>query len=188
MASQHDANENPDRDLIKWKVGRLCRRWRLPNTEAKVIEHDLGVHLELKRAEYDAAQASLATFVDRISTRWLNSYLRQRFAEKRSPRREECSLDERVRDGSGRIVVRHEIIEEASFDPQRGHDLRRDLETLRAQLPSDDHRHYLDAKSRGGTTNSIAIELGVCRPRIELIEWEVRAVAIKIGLRGYLER
>jgi len=188
MASQHDASEQPERDLIRRKVARLCRRWRLPKSEIAVIEHDLGVHLRLQRDEYDAAQASLATFIDRISTHWLNSYLRHRFAAKRDPRREECSLDELVRDAAGKAAARHELLEEASTDSQLIHDLRRDLATLRDLLPSDAHRRYLDAKARGGTTNSIAIELGVCRPRVEVIELEVREVAITIGLGEYLSR
>lgn len=186
MASPHDASKHPDRDLIQWKVRRLCRRWRLPRTEAEIIEHDLGVHLTLTRKEHDSAQASLSTFVDRISTRWLNSYLRHRFAAKRSPRREERSIDERVRDGSGRLVECHELIVEASVDGQQDHDLRRDLEALRERLPSDHHRQFLDAKARGGTTNSIANELGISRPRVEVIEVEVREVAIRIGLGEYL--
>ena len=174
--------------LVRKKVRSFGRRSRLSRSDLSELGSDLFTHVRLRLSRFDATQASLATFVDRISTRWLNSYLRHRFAAKRSPRREECSLDERVRDGSDRLVERHEIIVEASIDLQRVHDLRRDLEALRAHLPSDHHRHFLDAKSRGGTTNSIAIELGICRPRVEVIELEVREVALRIGLDGYLER
>jgi len=172
--------------LIRWKVRRLCRNWNLPRTEADILEHDVGVHHELATEAYDQTQGARSTFDDRVIEHYLNSYLRHRFAAKRDPRREECSLNERARDASGRCVERHELIEEAAVDPQRIHDLCRDLEALRACLPSEHHRRFLDLKARGGTINSIAIELSLTRPRTVLIEIEVRDVAIEIGLDGYL--
>jgi len=177
------------KDLVRAKVARFRLRARLSRSDVIEVRSDLGTHIKLRLEKYSVAKGAVTTYVDRIATRWLISNLiRHRLAAKRDPRREEYSLDECVRDSRGRLIARHEIIEEASVDDQRVHDLRRDFEALRAHLPTDHHRHFLDAKSRGGTTNSIANELGICRPRVDVIEIEVRDVAIKIGLRGYLER
>jgi len=177
------------KDLVRAKVARFRSRARLSRSDVIEVRTDLGTHIKLRLEKYSVAKGAVTTYVDRIATRWLISHLiRHRLAAKRDPRREEFSFNEQVRDSSGRWVERHEITLEASVDDQRIHDLRRDLETLRARLPSDQHRHFFDAKARGGTTHSIAIELDVCRPRVEVIEREVRAVALEIGLDGYLER
>ena len=184
MSLNHSRMEAAE-SLIRTKARRLCRRPGFTTSDEGDIEQELWTHLVEQEPKFDATR-DWRKFVSFIADKRCSSIRRDRFAEKRDPRREEFSLDEWVRDSDGEFVARHELVKEASSDPQCLHDLRRDLVALRDYLPSDQHRRYLDAKARGGTTNSIAIEIGLPRPRVAKIEIEVREEAIRIGLGEYL--
>lgn len=184
MSLNHSRMEAAE-SLIRTKAKRLCRRPGFTTSDEGDIEQVLWTHLVEQEPRFDPTRDWM-TYVSFISDKRCSSIRRDRFAEKRDPRREEFSLDAWVRDSDGEFVARHEMVEEASVDPQHHLDLRRDLATLRTLLPSDDHLRYLDAKARGGTTNSIAIEIDLPRPRVATIEIEVREVAIRIGLGEYL--
>jgi hypothetical protein len=113
--------------LIRFKVHRICRRRGIPKSDEEVIEHDLWAHLALRMARYDPSRGQITTFIDRIVERWIISYLRHRFADKRDPRREECSLNEPLLDANDREIDWHETTLEEASTHQRLQELERDM-------------------------------------------------------------
>jgi DNA-directed RNA polymerase specialized sigma24 family protein len=135
---------------------------------------------------YDPARTRPESFVACIVEREAVSILRARRAEMRTPDREECSLNEAVRDGDGRTVDRHQTTPEAATTWQRLHDLERDIADLRMRLPSELHRQVLDGLARGETVNAISEALRVGRRLVYRHVDEVRRAFEDAGLREYL--
>ena len=170
--------------LIKFKVRRICRQRGFSKSDEEVIEHDLRTHLELRMARYDPSRGQVTTFIDRVVERWLISYLRHRFADKRDPRREECSLDDEVLDADGREVARHETTPEAANDPNLLRDRERDVAHVIAHVPDD-----LRAVALGlafGTPNSVCAELGISRRAMAKAVDQLREIFRDAGLDQYL--
>lgn len=172
--------------LIRFKARQLCRRPGFSRSDQEVIERDLRTDLDLRMPRFNPARAQLNTFIDRVIRRRIISLVRYRFADKRDPRREECSLNDPVLDADGRVVDRHETTPEATSTWQRLHDLERDVADLRERLPSDGHRQFMDALARGATINSIAGELGISRRAAAKYFAELRRFFEDAGLREYL--
>lgn len=172
--------------LIRFKARQLCRRPGFTPSDREDIEQALRADLLERLPRFDASKAGLNTFIARVIERKTISIVRHRFAEKRSPEREECSLNDEVRDGDGRLVDRHQTTPEAASVWQRLHDLTRDVSDLRERLESDLHRRVMDALGRGGTINSVANELGIPRRAVERCMAELREVFEDAGLREYL--
>lgn len=170
--------------LIKFKVRRICRRRGFSRSDEEVIEHDLRAHLELRMARYDPSRGEVTTFIDRVVERWIISYLRHRFADKRDPRREECSLNEPVLDADGREVDRHETTPEAASTRQRLQELERDMAQVLAQLP-DDLRAIALALAFG-TQNSVGAELDISRRAMPKAVDQLREIFRDAGLDQYL--
>lgn len=169
--------------LIRAKAKRICRRRGFTSSDQSDIEKDLWTHLVAKEPKFDPSR-SWETFVSYILDKKCSSIRRERFAARRSPLREECSLDDVALDCDGRAVPRHQIIAETSSVPQRLRDLERDVAEVLAPL-SDLHR----AIAQGfvtGTINSIANELGIPRSAVERHIEEIREVFEDAGLREYL--
>jgi len=172
--------------LIRFKARILSRRRAFTRDDREDIEQDLWLDLLERLPQYDPTKASLNTFIARVVERRVVSLIRHRSAEKRSLDREECSLNDPVRDSDGRLVERHQTTPEASSTWQRLHDLERDVADLREWLPSEIHRLIVDALGRGGTENSIAQELGISRRAVKGHMAELRRIFEDADLRDYL--
>lgn len=170
--------------LIKFKVRRICRGRGISKSEEEVIEHDLRTHLKLRMARYDPSRGQVTTFIDRVVKRWLISYLRHRFADKRDPRREECGLNEPVLDADGREVDRHETTPEAASTRQRLQDLERDMAQVLARLP--DELRAVALALAFGTQNSVGTELDVSRRAMPKAVDQLREIFRDAGLDQYL--
>lgn len=170
--------------LIRFKVHRICRRRGIPKSDEEVIEHDLWTHLALRMARYDPSRGQITTFIDRVVERWIISYLRHRFADKRDPRREECSLNEPVLDADDREVDRHETTPEAASTRQRLQELERDMAQVLAHLPDDLRAVALGLAA--GTPNSVGNELNISRRAMTKIIDELRENFRDAGLDQYL--
>lgn len=172
--------------LIKFKAQQLSRRSGFSRTDRADLEQALRTDLLDRLPRYNPGKASLNTFIARVVDRKVASILRYHFAEKRSPARNEASLNDPVLDCDGRVVERHQTTPEAAGAYERALDLRSDLAWVRAQLPTDMHRAIMDACGRGGTVNSIAVELGLSRPTVERRLADLRRISEDAGLRDYL--
>lgn len=182
--SQQGSNDYIAR-LIKFKSRQFCLRLGLPNSEQDVTEHDLHVYVHLQMARHNPARGKISTFVDRIIDRWLISHWRFLFAEKRTPRREECSLNDPVRDCDGRTVQRHETTPEASCNYQRLKDLERDTAGIRERLPSP-LKQIMDALGRGQDARAIARDLSISVSAVERGIDELRKHYGDAGMQEYL--
>lgn len=149
---------------IRFKVRQVCGRRGLSKSELRDIEHDLGVHVHLGLARFDPTRAKLTTFIDRLVTRWLISFLRYRFAACRNPRREGPSLNDIVRDSDGDAVARHETIADGSGDGADHRDLSQRLAELMSRLPDD--LRVVALLLANGTPNSVAAQLGISRREV----------------------
>lgn len=172
--------------LIRFKARQLCRRPGFTPSDREDIEQELRADLLGRLPRFDASKAGLNTFIARVIERKTISIVRHRLAEKRTPDREECSLNDEVRDGDGRLVDRHQATPEAASTWQRLHDLTRDVSDLRERLDSELHRRVMDALGRGGTINSVANDLGISRRAVQRCIAELREAFKDAGLREYL--
>jgi len=112
------------------------------------------------------------------------SIWRERNAERRSPEREECSLDDPVLDADGRVVPRHETTPEVANDPSLFRDRERDVAYVIACVPDD-----LRAVALGlafGTQNSVGPELGFSRRAMAKAVEQLREIFRDAGLDEYL--
>lgn len=172
--------------LLIRKARRLSRRRGLSRSDFEDIAQDLRAHLVRQAAKFDPTITTWEQFVSFISDKRGISLLRYLFADKRTPRREDCSLNEPVLDADGRVVERHQTTPEAGRTWQRLYELQRDVADVRATLPSELHRQIMDALARGATVNSIAVEFGISRRTAERYVSDLRQIFEDASLRDYL--
>lgn len=172
--------------LIKFKARQLSRRSGFTRTDRSDLEQELWADLLDRLPRYNSGKASLNTFIARVVDRKVATILRYHFAAMRSPARNEASLNEPVADSDGRMVERHQTTPEAAGAYQPIQDLRRDLDEVRSNLPSDVLREIMDAIGMGGTVNSIATDMGLSRRAVERHVGDLRRIFEDAGLRIYL--
>jgi len=183
-----DRNQNRPNDyaarLIHFKARMLSRRRAFAGDDREDIEQDLWLDLFERLPKYDPTKATLNTFIALVVERRVASLIRDRSTEKRSPDREECSLDDAVLDADGRVVARHETTPEAASDPGRLRDLERDVAHVVAHLP-DELRPIVLALAFG-TQNSVGPELGISRRAMAKAVDQLREIFRDAGLDQYL--
>jgi len=175
---------NSARRIIQIKARRLCRRSGFNSTDRDDIEQQLWIHVLVRAAKFDPARRPWEVFLSFILDRRCASIRRERLAEKRSPCREECSLDDLVLDGDGRCVRRDQTTPECSSTPQRLRELANDVAEVLAHL-SETHR-VIALGLVSGTINSIATEQGISRSAVGRHVEEIRDAFKDGGLREYL--
>lgn len=171
--------------LIRRKARRLLRSGRFARSDREDVEQELRTHLWRQAAKFDPAIASWEKFVSFILDKRCVSLIRQRTAEKRNPRREECSLNDTVLDADGRVVDRHQVTPEASVDFRSREDLRSDLShTLRGRISDE---AWLVARGLvESNLTEIAREQGWSRAKAGRHLKELREACEDLGLRDYL--
>ena len=177
-------NDRYAASVIQFKAWMLSRRRAFARDDREDIEQDLWLDLLERLPKYDPAKATLNTFIALVVERRVATLIRDRSTEKRSPDREECSLDDPVLDGDGRVVSRHETTPEAASDPGRLRELERDMAHVVAHLP-DDLRSIALALAFG-TQNSIGPELGFSRRAMAKAVEQLREIFRDAGLDKYL--
>lgn len=182
----HDPFDPHTTQLIRSKARRLCRVAGFTSSDFDDVVQELRFHLWRRLKRFDPAVAAWTTFASFVLDKRCISLARERSAEKRCCRREQCSLNDQILDDSGRLVERHQSTPEAASTRQRLNDLARDLADLRERLPSATHRLFMDALARGGTVNSIGTELGLSRRAAARHFAELQRLFEDAGLRVYL--
>ncbi len=170
--------------LIKFKARQLSRRAGFSACDREDIEQDLTLDLLERLPRYDPAKASLNTFVARIVDHKVVSILRFQQAAKRNRGREDCSLNDPVRDTDGRLVDRHQTTPEAANVPQQLRELEHDVAELLADLPELQRAIALGLGT--GTVNAVSIDLGLSRSAVKRQIAAMRARFEDVGLRHYL--
>jgi len=172
------------RDLIRAKARRLCRRRGFGPSDLPCVTQELWLHIAAQFDTFDPAIRPWECWASVILDRRCISLWRQRNADKRTPARDECSLDESVSDADGRPVPRHETTLEAADDPTRLRDLERDVAHVIASLP-DDLRAVALALAFG-TQHSVGGELDISRRSMTKAVDQLREFFLDAGLDQYL--
>lgn len=170
--------------LIKHTARKISHRPGMSRSDAPDLAQIAWVGVIEALPSYDPARGTLFAFLAAVVENALASHLRWRYAEKRSPLREECSLNEMVMDPEGLPVERHELIESAGYDPTERIDRDLDIATVLAKMP-DDLRAVAIARGLG-TEHAAAKALGIPRSQVEKAMEEIRAIFEDAGLREYL--
>lgn len=170
--------------LIKHKARKISHRPGMSRSDAPDLAQIAWVGVVEALPSYDPSRGSLMAFLASVVENALASHLRWRFAEMRSPLREECSLNEMVRDPEGNLVERHELIEAAGYDPTERIDREFDVATVLARMP-DDLRAVAITLAHG-TVHSTSKALGISRPAVERAMEQIRVVFEDADLRAYL--
>lgn len=171
--------------IVLAKARKLSRKRGFNRSDEEDIRQDLWTHLIRQSPKFQPTITTWEKFVSYILDKYCISLLRHRRAEKRSPDREACSLNDPVLDGDGRVVDRHQTTPEASNVPQRLRELQRDVADVLARLSDLDRVIALGLVT--GTINSVASELGIPRSAVERhIAELLRDVCEHAGLRDYL--
>jgi len=184
MENQLDPRDPVASRMIRIKACRLCRRRGFVPSDRPDIQQELWLHLAAQFETFDPAIRPWECWVSVILDRRCISLWRQRNAERRTPVREACSLDESVPDADGRAVPRHETTPEAADDPTRLRDLERDVAHVIASLP-DDLRAVALALAFG-TQNAVGGELDVSRRSMTKAVDQLREFFLDAGLDQYL--
>jgi RNA polymerase sigma-70 factor, ECF subfamily len=170
--------------LIKNKARRLSCRGGFTASDKDDIEQELCLHLWRQASKFDPTIASWLKWASYILDKRCVSILRQHTAERRSRKREECSLNEPVLDTDHHVVDRHQTTAEAAQDFRWFLDLRADIEGLRNRLSEEAwllHRGMVD-----GTIAEMAREQHWSRTRVARYRRELRQVCENNNLREYL--
>jgi len=100
-------------DLIHHKARQVAQQSGFNKSDVEDIEQDLRLELLDRCASFDASRASFHTFAARVVDGKIAKLIRHRNAAPRDPRREQCSLQDEIVDGDGRVVNRSETISPA---------------------------------------------------------------------------
>jgi DNA-directed RNA polymerase specialized sigma24 family protein len=152
--------------------------------EREDIEQDLLLHVWMRRTRFDASRGSPGSFATIVARSQAISKVRHRMCAKRSPLREQCSLNQHVVDGDGRTVEVHETIAGEPGTAAASHDLRQDVATILASM-SALHRAIAVALGNG-TLNVVVRERNIQLEDVERHIAEIRKTFEDAGMRDYL--
>lgn len=170
--------------LISSKARRLSRRRGFSAADESCIRQDLWLHLVENVDEFNSDEGSWECWASVILDRRCISLWRVRHAGKRSPLREEHSLDEPTLDSDGRVVTRREITPEAASNPDRLRDLERDMAEVLRRLPDDLRSVALGLAF--GTPNGVGNTVGISRRGMTRAIDQIRDIFRDAGLDMYL--
>lgn len=170
--------------LIRSKARRLSRRRGFNAADEPCIRQDLWAHLVEHIDEFNPDEGSWEGWASVVLDRRCISLWRVRNAGKRSPQREERSLDDPTLDSDGRVVSRREITPEAASNSDRLRDLERDMADVLGRLPDE-----LRAVALGlafGTPNGVGTVTGTSRRGMTRAIDQIRDIFRDAGLDAYL--
>lgn len=170
--------------LILSKARRLCRRRGFSYSDLPCVQQDLWLQLIAQADRYDPSSGEWEPWASVVLDRHCISLWRHRNAGKRSPAREEFSLDSAVHDADGRVVAGHETTHEATGNTDRLRELERDMADVLARMP-DDLRAIALALATG-TPHGAGVALGIARRAMPRAMNQIREIFRSSGLDMYL--
>jgi RNA polymerase sigma-70 factor (ECF subfamily) len=168
-------------DLIRSKARRLRGPLRLNEHDLEDLMQDCHAELVQKLRHYNPARRSLDVFAGTVLRNFLSNYLRNRFAQRRDPRKVR-SLDATLR--SDRVPeTRDDSDGRSAFDEV---DLR--LDTRAAVDALAPHLRELADRLTRQSVAEIARDTGIPRSTLQSRLQSVRRVFERFGLEKYLSR
>lgn len=172
--------------LVRFKARQLSRRRGFCTSDREDLEQELWAAVVGRVKRFDPTKASLNTFLALIVDSAVASIVRHHMAEKRSPDRNEMSLNDPVLDADGGIVDRHQTTSEAAASRQGTHERTQDVADACGKLNDPETREVAELLKLGNTVNSIAGRLGMSRRAVARHVAQIRAAFEDAALRGYL--
>lgn len=123
--------------LINLKASQIIRRPGFSRSDREDIEQTLLMDLHQRLRNFNPNKGDIKRFIWHTIERCAASIVRHRDAQMRDPRREECSLNEVVRDDDEREVFRSETQPEIAKDTTRQAQLAIDIRIVINQLPGE---------------------------------------------------
>lgn len=170
--------------LVRIKARKLSRRRGFNRADADDIAQELLMHMTQQAAKFDPTITTWEQFLSFIFDKRGISLVRHTFAERRSPAREGCSLNEPVTDCDGREVEKHQTTPEVASDTGHLRDLERDMASVLSVLPDDLRAVALGLAAR--TPHGVAAELGISRRAMVKAVEQLREIFHDAGLDEYL--
>ncbi len=179
--------------LIRLKARQLARIEGFAPQDIEDIRQDLILDLLERLPKFDPTKATYNTFTARIIDRKVAKLIRHRNSQMRDPRREACSLNDRVHDNDGETVERSQTIAAEEADRRLGRRVRSDLETAELALDVEavlkrlpDNMHRLCELLKTGSIADAARAMGVPRTTLNDHVKKLREFFEAAGLRDYL--
>lgn len=179
--------------LIRYKARQLARTEGFTAQDLEDICQDLLVDLLERLPKFDPTRATYRTFVDRVVNHRIANLLRHRRREKRTPRREVCSLNEYLEDEEGQPIQRVEILLVEEADRRLGRKTRTDQEMAELALDvpaalqclSDNLRRLCEFLKTGSITEA-SRAMGIPRATLQDHRKKLREFLEAVGLQDYL--
>ena len=122
---------------VSFKARHLIGTYGFTENDIDDIKQELLLDLLERIDDFDPEKGTPATFVARIVERRIANMIRYKTQELRDYRRVSCSLDERVRDESGRMVYRYSTISSEEVRRRMGRSYRSEYEEVEIRLDNE---------------------------------------------------
>lgn len=178
--------------LINRRAAQLAKVEGFNESDREDIEQDLALEVFRRIQDYDPERGKYESFIARIIDHAAYAMIGRRRAAKRDPAREECSLNEMIRDGDGFLVERAETMDHDTYAGRTGsppeqelQDLRLDLQEVLGSLPPK-LRRICDLLAEGRNLPEIARLTGIPQRTIYRARDKIREHFERAGLSDYV--
>jgi RNA polymerase sigma factor (sigma-70 family) len=175
---------DPTRRHIRCTALRLCTMPGFTRSDQEDLEQDLVLAVLTRATGFDPKRSQYVTFAARVVDSAAQSLIRHRNAQKRSPDREQCSLNDEELFPDGEDMDCAAAEGGGIGTAIRTIEMRDDLATVLGQC-SETHRTVAMAV-RDGSVNAAAQRLGLSRNRVTRCMRELRELCADEGLNEYL--
>jgi len=186
MPQQNDSFDPTTENLIRKKARRLCQHPVFTPSDQPDNEQEQRLHLHKQGSKVDPSNGGQLKYVSITLDNLCVSIFRYRTAAKRTPEREECSLNDSVLDADGREVDLHQVTPNTTCETQDEIDRKFDLEWVRRNLLSDLQQMIVPLLAEGRSITAIARELKVSPDVVQRSISDMRGVFEDASLRDYL--
>lgn len=165
-----DVSELDDfaRRHIHYKAKQLIGREGFTRSDVEDLEQELAVDLLGRLRRFDPNRASRETFTVHVVRHRIATIIRDRKAGIRDYRREECSLNQTVRDENGALMERGGLVDEQAVHVGRTDrercELRSDMEAILNGMSEEDRDLCVHLMKH--SPSEVAQQTGISRPTI----------------------
>ena len=166
---------------IRIRAYQLIRTSTFTWDDLEDIQQELTLYVLQRIPSFDPARGRWKAFVSAVLDHHIVHLIERRTAQKRDRKREQCSLDEQVRDTDSRPVPRASTLPCTGMSPDP--DLEMDLTDALSALPPELRR--LCERLQVATVSEVAREFGIARKTVYAWLKRVRVEFKKRGLKDY---
>lgn len=177
-------NDPALQSYLQKQADAICRHPGFSKSDFEEQLQILVCHLFEKRQKYDPGRSSLWTFAVKVTDNKVRSILRSRKAQKRDPKREECSVNDVILGIHGDATSVHETIPSPDADHVRQVELAADLALFMSRLDPLD-KAVLLWRNRGMTHEELCEQLDLTDRELKAALKRIDHLATKMKLDDY---